>query len=199
MVKNNSRLFIFLALLLSNNVFAAWYVGGVYSYGMVDVPGSLFAAPPPLPPESVPAEDEFLNSLGNEEFNPSALIAKAGYELLPFVAVEVRLGTGITSGNRDSFDIDREIEVGALYGAYLKLQTGHKEFNPYIMIGYTSMELDINGPVASGDGDDEDVSYGIGVEAALSEKLYFNLEIMQYYDVDDITARAVGIGLVAKY
>jgi len=199
MVKNNSRLFIFLALLLSKNVFADWYVGGVYSYAMVDVPGSFFAAPAPLPPEPVSAEDEFLNTLGSEEFNPSAVVLKAGYELLPFVAVELRLGTGITSGKRESFDIKREIEAGALYGGYLKLQTGHKEFNPYIMVGYTSLELDVNGPVVSGDGDDEDISYGIGVETALSEKLYLNLEYMQYYDKDDITARAIGIGLIARY
>jgi opacity protein-like surface antigen len=199
MVKNNSRLFIFLALLLSKNVIAEWYVGGVYSYAMVDVPGGLFAAPPPLPPEPVPAEDEFLNELGSEEFTPSALIVKAGYELLPFVAVEFRLGTGITSGTRESFDIKREVDVGALYGGYLKLQTGHKEFNPYIMVGYTSLELDITGPVVSGNGDDDDISYGIGVEAALSDRLYFNLEYMQYFDKDDITGRAIGIGLVAKY
>jgi len=199
MVKNNSRLLIFLVLLLSNNVFADWYVGGVYSYAMVDVPGSFFAAPPPLPPDPVLAEDAFLNSIGSEGFNPSALVVKAGYELFSFVAVEMRLGTGITSGKRESFDIKREVDVGTLYGGYLKLQAGHKEFNPYLMVGVTSLELDLNGPVASTDGDDDDISYGIGVEAALSEKLYFNLEYMQYYDKDDITGRAIGIGLVAKY
>jgi len=199
MVKNNSRLFILLALLLSNNVFAEWYVGGVFSYAMVDVPGSAFAAPPPLPPEPVPAEDEFLNELGSEEFTPSLVVAKAGYEILPFLAAEVRFGTGLTSGTRDSFEIKREVDIGALYGGYLKLQTGHKEFNPYVVVGYTSLELDIDGPVVSGDGDDEDLSYGIGVEAGLSEKLYLNLEFMQYYDVDDITVRAVGIGLIARY
>ncbi len=199
MIKNISRLLIILALLLSKNSYAEWYIGGAYSYAMVDVPGSFFAAPPPLPPELVPAEDDFLNTLSSEAFTPSALVLKAGYELLPFIAVEFRLGAGITSGTRDSFDIKREIEVGALYGGYLKLQTGHKEFNPYIMVGYTSLQLDINGPVASTDGDDEDISYGIGIEAALSDRLYFNLEYMQYYDIDDITARAIGIGLVAKY
>jgi len=205
MVNNNFRLFLFLALLLSKNVFAEWYVGGVYSYAMIDVPGSAFAVPtppPPPPPEQpdpIPFEDEFLNALGSETFTPSVLVVKAGYELLPFVAAEVRVGTGISSGTRDSFDLKREVDVGMLYGGYLKLQTGHKEFNPYLLVGYTSLELDIKGPMISGDGDDEDVSFGIGIEAALSDKLYFNLEFMEYYDVDDITARAIGVGLVARY
>jgi len=57
MVKNNSRLFIFLALLLSNNVFAEWYAGGQFSYAFIKADIS-----------------------GAEEFNPSALMLRGGYD-----------------------------------------------------------------------------------------------------------------------
>ncbi len=165
--------FFFIILFLSKTASAEWYAGGLYTYTFIDP--------------------------GGDEFNPTALILKSGYNLGKYLALEVRVGTGIEKGTRDSATFRRAVEIDSIYGAYLKLQGGSKNFNPYIVVGHTESDLSLSIDSTTGDSDNGGFSYGLGIEGPLSNELFFNLELMRYYDENNITVDGVGIGITAWF
>lgn len=70
---------------------------------------------------------------------------------------------------------------------------------PYGIIGFTRYELELDGPAGSAKDDDSDLSYGVGVNIALSEEMSGNLEYMRYADKDDVTVDGIGLGLTVHF
>lgn len=176
MVKNVSLIYLLALLLLSNSAFAGLYAGAVYTYTAVD-------------PDVATAD----------EFSPSILIAKGGYEFFDYFGFELRAGVGVTDGTRVSGGVDESLSFDSMYGGYLKLQTGDREFNPYFMAGYTNVELTVDAGGFTDTLDDGSVSYGLGVDGILSENIFFTLELMRYYNVDSVTVDGVGAGVTARF
>ena len=176
MIKYIFRAYIFAFLLFSNNAFANFYLGGVYTFTFVD-----------------------LNLPSGEEFSPTALVFKGGYDLIDYVGLELRAGAGVTEGSRVSAGVERTLSIDALYGGYLKLQGGGREFNPYFMLGYTQGEFEAADGTTSTKVDDSSASFGIGVDGVLSETVFYTLEYMHYYDKDDVTVSGVGVGITARF
>lgn len=194
--------FTFLMAFLSHDVMAEWYVGGTYTVGILEVPGSTFKEPAPVPQPpgyTEPVHNVFLDTLGTEDFTPSLVIIKGGYDLLEYLAVEARIGVGLTKGERSSFDVSREVDIKSLYGAFAKLQSGWSDVNLYLLLGYTTSSVDISSTNVSRSEDFDGASYGIGADFSLSGDSYFNLEYMQYYDADNITAVGLGAGLTVRF
>ena len=153
MLKNLQRYSLVLFLLAGKTAAAGWYAGGDYTFGIVE-------------------------GFNNEEFSPSALMVKGGYSLNRFLAAEVRVLTGLSDSIRNSSNVERKVEIGNAYGAYVKLSAGGTTFNPYLVGGYLQGDMDFSIKGVTTNIDDSSASYGIGVDAALSETTFFNLEYM---------------------
>jgi hypothetical protein len=176
MVKNVTRIYLFALLLMSNSTFAGLYAGAVYTFTAVD-------------PDVATAD----------QFSPTILIAKGGYEFFDYFGLELRAGTGITDGTRVSGGVEETLGFDSMYGGYLKLQTGGRDFNPYFMAGYTNVKLTVEGGGYTGNVDDGATSYGLGVDGVISDTIYFTLELMRYYNVDRVTVDGVGAGITARF
>ena len=167
---------LFLIFLISNNALSDWQVGGLFAYTIVD-----------------------LNLPSDEEFSPTALLLQGGVDLHKYLALDVRVGTGITDGKRVNLGVERTVGINTVYGGYLKFQTGNVNMNPYILLGYTQAELELSNGSTTTDVDDSGVSYGLGIEGALSDSESINLEYVQYYDEDNITIGGIGIGITSRF
>ncbi len=128
--------------------------------------------------------------------NPTALFARAGYQVNPYLAAEARLGTGLDS---DEFHgIKTEIEN--FYGIYAKvgLPTSIGLY-PYAMVGLTQGELKASYRSFSDTQDESDVSMGVGLEYLFSRNFSAGLEYMKYMDTSDFEISGVSLGANYKF
>lgn len=112
-----------------------------------------------------------LNS-GEEEMEnplPTYLLVR-GLQILPFWAMEARLGAGAD----DESDVDLQI----YYGLFARFGSGSKRrVSPYLLAGYgwarapSEEDADFQGP-----------AYGVGINVNASSVLGFNLEYVNYYE-----------------
>jgi opacity protein-like surface antigen len=104
---------------------------------------------------------------------PSALGVKLGSEISPNFAVEVRLGKGITDDSVNGV----AVEIDTFYGLYVKgIVPMTNLFSAYGLLGYSRGEVTASGPGGSTSDWDNDVSYGLGVDFALTKTTSVNLE-----------------------
>lgn len=123
--------------------------------------------------------------------NPTALFARAGYQVNPYLAAEARLGTGFDS---DKFHgIKTEIEN--FYGIYAKvgLPTAVGLY-PYAMVGLTQGELKASYGSFSDKQDESDVSMGFGLEYLFDRNFSVGLEYMKYMDTSDFEFSGISLG-----
>lgn len=135
----------------------------------------------------------------SEEFDLGAVIAKAGAQLNPYVAAELRGGVGVTDDSATFFDVEAELELDYLAGAYLLAGIPNETpFYPYVVAGFTKGELTFSatgpGGSVSFSESESDFSYGVGTYLAISEQVHLNAEYMNYLDKDDVEITGVSIG-----
>ena len=177
MSKKKLCFFLFTLLLASNNVLAEWYAGGLYTYTIVEP-----------------------KVITNDEFTPSVFMIKGGYDVYKYIGLELRAGIGFLDGERKPSGDKQTVSIDSMYGGYLKFQGGGRTANPYIMLGYTKVDLEAKqGGTTVKPKDDESVSFGFGVDAVLSEITYLTFEYMRYYDEDAGKISGIGLGLTARF
>jgi opacity protein-like surface antigen len=104
---------------------------------------------------------------------PTALGVKLGSQASPNFAVEARLGKGIADDSVNGVDV----EIDTYYGLYAKgIVPMTNLFSAYGLLGYTRGEVTASGPGGSRSDWDGDVSYGFGVDFALSQSTSINIE-----------------------
>ena len=141
------------------------------------------------------------------EFDPTALVWRAGHGVVDNFAVEGRLGFGLSDDsvtrpiNGNAGTIEAEIDqFFGIYGVgYLPI---NDTFSVYGLAGITSGELTATGKVngttvAEESDDDTDFSYGVGAELGLTEDISGYAEWVSYFDEDDYDITGVTVG--AKY
>ena len=169
--------FLFTLLLASNSVLAGWYAGGIYTFTIVDP-----------------------KVITDDEFNPQVFMFKGGYDIYKYVGLELRAGVGLTDGKRNPSGEEQTVSINSMYGGYLKLQGGFSKANPYIILGYTKVDMEAEqGGITAKPVDEESVSFGFGLDADLSENTYVTLEYMRYYDEDAATISGIGLGLTGHF
>lgn len=133
------------------------------------------------------------------DFNPLAVIGKLGYCFHRNFAVEGRLGLGLTEDENDAYGHDVSMELDNLIGIYCKgFFDIDKKIQVYGLIGLTRAEGTVEGPGFSDSDDDNDLSYGIGIDFKIAYKLYIGLEYMNYLSKSDYDLDAIAVG-VTKY
>ncbi len=108
---------------------------------------------------------------GLDPVSPSVFIARIGFPVMPYVAVEGRLGTGISSDN----NAGASVSVNKIAGAYVKGSLPiMPNFAVYAVGGVAA--LGVNRNFGDGGATDTGLSYGLGGDVSLPRLLGVNFE-----------------------
>lgn len=115
------------------------------------------------------------------------------------LALEARLGTGITDDKKEGIVNDTEVSLRYLVGAYLRAgaKIGNKLF-PYVLLGFTRGDIETETGSSSDNNAETDTSYGAGVDLNLSG-LTVALEYANLIDKDDTSYSGFSIGLKSTF
>lgn len=115
---------------------------------------------------------------------------QAGVNINSFLAVEGRFGKSFNNYEENSY----RLELKDYYGIYLKLglPTGTM-FTPYGLFGKSWGKLEAKRGSESADLSGNDFSWGIGLQAAVSDHVAIALEYMDMYDKHDYELKNVGV------
>lgn len=125
------------------------------------------------------------------------LSGKVGGLVIPYFGLEARAGFGVADETVNGVDFS----LDNFYGGYATLNLANESpVTPYAILGFTRVELEADfGTLGSQKDDDSDVSYGVGVNLDITPELAGNLEYMRYYDGDDVTIDALGVGATLRF
>lgn len=123
--------------------------------------------------------------------DPTALFARGGYQFNDYLAAEARLGTGLDD---DEFH-GVKTEIDNFLGIYAKVGIPTPAgFYPYALVGLTRGELKASTRAFSSKEDEDDVSFGVGVDYWFNPQFSLGLEYMQYMDTDDFEFSGLSLG-----
>lgn len=169
------------------------------------VASSAFAAEPGFYAGVNYAQTDYKQS-GFPTVSPTALVFKLGKELNPNLAIEGRLGIGLSD---DSVGIDLGIpvtvglDIDNFYGVYLKGRLPIGTVTPYGLIGWTKGKLTATvaggGISVSGSDSDSGVSYGLGVDFPVGKTTAINLEYAQLLKGDGYKINGISVGLAFRF
>lgn len=156
---------------------------------------------------------------GLPNFDLGAAVGRFGSKANDYVAVELRVGVGVSEDtvekrvgyNGFSVDAEFELELDKFYGLYLKggVPVSYSLY-PYVVVGFSDVTLDAtfetvidapfdgynNHKVSETDSlSENDFSYGVGVDFKLTDRMSLNAEYIKLYEKDDIEISSMSIGL----
>ncbi|HKK57348.1 porin family protein [Marinobacter sp.] len=140
----------------------------------------------------------FVNiDVGSDDADLGTLSAKVGGYVTPYFGLEARAGFGVAD---EDVGPGSDLSVNSFFGGYATINVVNESpVTPYGIIGFTRYELELDGPGASIKEDETDLSFGAGVNVAITEELSGNVEYMRYVDTDDATADGIGLGLTFHF
>lgn len=137
---------------------------------------------------------------GVDDLDLNSVIGRVGGYFNPYVGAELRWGYGVNDDSADVAGTSASLELDDMYGAYIKggVPVGDT-FYPYAIVGYTEQEVTVrSGSLGAASDSDSDISYGLGVDVQLGEKIGLNLEYMSFYDKDDVEIQGLSIGIFTR-
>lgn len=143
---------------------------------------------------------DWSNPIVNDDASLQTVILTGGEKYNEYASAEFRLGAGL---NTSSVDVnpevvaDTQIDIGVkyLFDFSLKLGIPLKRFYPYASIGYGMTEIEVTNLANSGDYSENDVTYGLGLDISLMDKITVNVEYVNYFNVNASQLRGVQAGL----
>ncbi len=170
------------------------------------VASSAFAAEPGFYAGVNYAQTDYKES-GFPTVSPTALVFKLGKELNPNIAIEGRLGVGLSD---DGFGVDIlgtpvtvSLDIDNFYGVYLKGRLPTGLITPYGLIGWTKGKLTATaaggGISASYSDSDSSVSYGFGVDFPVGKTTAINLEYAQLLKGDGYKINGISVGMAFRF
>lgn len=134
-------------------------------------------------------------------FEPIAAIAKLGYNVVDFIAIEGRVGAGLTSDSNTLWGEEVDVELDMLAGLYAvgRVPLAESNISLYGVLGYTYIEASEEVLGFSATAYESGVSYGAGLQAQLTPTVSANLEYMSYLDKSDYDITAIGVGVNYHY
>lgn len=137
---------------------------------------------------------------GFPEANPTALTFKAGKYLEKNVAMEARLGLGLTDDTVTYLGTDIDLEVKNVLSFFVKGDLNLSESaNIYGLFGFTKGKLEASTSFGLISEDDSGLSYGLGIEAKMSNDLYFSGEYILYISEDDYDYNGFNFGITKLF
>jgi len=138
--------------------------------------------------------------LGFVDFEPTALVGRVGHFFVDNVAIEGRIGVGISDDSISAPGARLSVELENLFGVYL---LGHLPIegivSPYGLIGFTSAKAkatfeDDFGRFSESDSE-SGFTWGLGVDVRVAQQVSLNAEYVRYLDKSDFDFSAVSLGV----
>jgi len=130
---------------------------------------------------------------GLSTVEPTALVFQVGHEFGPVFSIEGRLGGGSGDDTISGTAPVAKLSVLKLVGGYLKWQLPTQHINPYLLLGYTSVELEIESLGFSATWKDKGTSFGLGLDLKINPSLALNLEQIAYISGETVNGLEVDI------
>lgn len=132
------------------------------------------------------------------DLNPTGLTIRGGYFLSDFIAVEGRLGTGLSDDTISGTNVDVELDqlVGVYATGYLPV---NDVFSFYGLLGFTYAEATASNRFASASDDDDGFSYGAGVQLNFTPQISGQLEYVSYLSKSDYDLSAGSVGITYHF
>lgn len=143
---------------------------------------------------------------GFDTSKPTAWSLRFGSELSENIAIEARIGSGISSDKVDGDPtIAIDLDLKQIFGVYGRLMAPLGErVTVYGLAGITRVKLEASAPLQGTpgrvkvSGSETDLSIGVGVDFKLSPSAFVNLEyalLQSDEDAYDLDALSIGVGL----
>ncbi|MGP9679593.1 porin family protein [Halomonas sp. AOP27-A1-41] len=133
-----------------------------------------------------------------DDVNPTGLTIRGGYFLNDFVAIEGRIGTGLSDDSIGGSGVD--VELDQLMGVYA---VGHlpvnNVFSFYGLLGFSYAEATISNRFVSVSDDDDGFSYGAGVQLNFTPQISGQLEYVSYLNKSDYNLNAGSVGIAYHF
>lgn len=140
-------------------------------------------------------------------FNVTAVEGLAGIGVLPYLAVEARVGAGITAGrdNWESYDEDTEewfisdtfeIRVRHYASIYLRPKIENEKASLYGLIGLTTLDLDTD---TGGSSSDTDATFGFGVSFVMTPNVNITAEWRKLINAENFNLRGGSVGFTYSF
>jgi len=127
---------------------------------------------------------------GGISATPADALLRVGYNVTPYLGVEVAGGTSASSANVRG----ASIKVDSAYGVYLK---GQYEVAPslelFAKLGWIDSTLKVSGGGFSASTSDNSFSYAVGVQYLFDKNWYVQADYASYYDKSGVTGRGPSI------
>jgi hypothetical protein len=156
--------------------------------------------PAPAPEAEAPPEEEPGNrfyagggigliehDVGDDSGTVTAVNLRAGYFLLPWLALEVQANIGVSEADLDRA-LGTEVDLKRSLGIYLKPHFNFGPLDLFATVGYADSKIDVSG--GAGDVGDSDLSYGFGTRIPTSAGA-FDLEYVNLLDKGDVTSEGL--------
>jgi opacity protein-like surface antigen len=136
----------------------------------------------------------------SDDASLTMIAGRLGTKFNEHLSGEIRIGLGIGDDSVDVFGTDVDIELDTMFGAYVRggIQAADS-FYPYVVLGYTRGKVTASVPGFSTSESESDVSFGIGADVDINDKLTFNAEYMNYLDKDGVEVDGFSLGIVTKF
>lgn len=136
--------------------------------------------------------------LGDHSVDLGAVVFKAGYQFNEWVALEARAGVGVRDDDFNHFGEKVDVKLDNLFGGYLiaGIPTATIVY-PYAVVGYTRARFEASVPGFTTADSEEDFSYGVGANFAVTEQVMVNLEAIRY--LEDAQADTIGLGVTYRF
>jgi len=149
---------------------------------------------------------------------PTALVVRMGSFINDYLAVEGRIGFGLsddktTGSGTDAvlgdFNASLGLDIESLFGFYvLGVMPVSSGFDLYGLIGVSSIDFGLTANLntanlgsisATGSETENGLSYGVGTSIGMGENSSLNLEYMSYLDKSDYTLNSINAGFLFNF
>ena len=136
----------------------------------------------------------------SDDANPTALIGRLGYFVADQIAIEGRLGVGLSDDTVRVYGVDVDVELDRLFGFYA---VGHlplaETASIYGLLGFTDAKATASVNGFSDSNTDSGLSYGFGAEFYPSDQFGLNIEYTQYLDESGYDLSAISAGFKVNF
>jgi len=115
---------------------------------------------------------------------------KVGAKVADQISLEAHLATGGSDRDRDN-----SVKLDYLAGLFLRGDIPITRFTSlYGLVGFTSLKLDGNNSNSRGSNTDNSVSFGAGVDFAVTTSTSLNVDYIRYVNDSDYNFQALSVG-----